>query len=403
MENGKAIVVEGSSEIVATTEASTSPAKKKRKMTNIPVLSYEESLVLANAIWEFASGQKIRRLTLFDSIGKSPDSGPSRSLVTTSSKYGLTTGGYQAEFIELTPSGAEATNPDGEAKQKLKANFQLAILSNEYFNSLYEAYKDMKLPANSVMVDFLVEKGLDKQEGKKCIELFLNNARYIGLIKLLAGSERISTLEHLLDEIPNAVSPTVPLTSQPARSITPTSSNVAASIPVNNIDNGKNNQWENSCFYITPIGSDDSEERKHSDLFLSSIVEPALEDFGLKVIRADKISNPGMITSQVIEHIHKSKLVIADLSFSNPNVYYELSFRHSFNLPTIHIIRKQDKIPFDLQDFRTIVIDTTDIYTLVPQLESYRSEISRQVRTLLEHPEMMENPLSVYLEKVKKK
>ena len=41
------------------------------------------------------------------------------------------------------------------------------------------------------------------------------------------------------------------------------------------------------CFYITPIGEDGSEYRKHSDLFLGSIVEPAIEPFKLKVIRAD--------------------------------------------------------------------------------------------------------------------
>lgn len=379
-------------------EVINSPSKRKRKTTNIPVLSYEESLLLANAIWEYASGQKIRRLTLFDSLGKSPDSGPSRTLVTTSSKYGLTTGSYQAEFIELTTAGAIATDPDGESIGKLRANFQLAITYNEYFNSLYENYKDMKLPATSVMIDFLVDKGLDKQESKKCIELFLNNARYIGLIKLLAGSERILTLEYLIDELPNDnISESTIDTHTPIT----VSSNVQTHIisPTGN----NSDPWENTCFYITPIGNDDSVERKHADLFLSSIVEPALEEFNLKVVRADKISNPGMITSQIIEHIHKSKLVIVDLSFNNPNVYYELSFRHSFNLPTIHLIRKQDKIPFDLHDFRTIIIDTTDIYTLVPQLESYRTEISRQARALLENPEIMENPISAYLQKVKKK
>lgn len=368
-------------------------AKRKRRMGNIPVLSYEESIILANAIWEHASGQKMRRLTLFDAINKSPDSGPSRSLVTTSSRYGLTSGGYQGEFIELTPSGSIATNPESDQKQKLKANFHLAISSNEYFNSLYEAYKEMKLPSNSVMVDFLMEKGLDRQESKKCIELFLINAKYLGLIKLLSGSERVLSLEHLLDEIPNNKT-----SNEHPSIISSVSTRPAISISSNSADNS----MENTCFYITPIGSDDSEERRHSDLFLSSIVEPALEDFGLKVVRADKISNPGMITSQVIEYIHKSKLVIADLSFNNPNVFYELSFRHSFNSPTIHLIRKQDKIPFDVHDFRTIVIDTTDIYTLVPQIESYRAEISRQVRALIENPEIMENPLSVYLQKIKK-
>jgi len=55
-------------------------------------------------------------------------------------------------------------------------------------------------------------------------------------------------------------------------------------------------------------------------MFLSSLIEPALSGFGLEVVRADRISQPGMITSQVLEHVLRSKVVIVDLSFHNPNV-----------------------------------------------------------------------------------
>ena len=79
-----------------------------------PTSSFQESLEIAEAIHTHAAGNKIRRLTLFDSINKSPDSGPSRMLVTNSSKYGLTMGGYQADYIELTPKGRVATDPEAE-------------------------------------------------------------------------------------------------------------------------------------------------------------------------------------------------------------------------------------------------------------------------------------------------
>ena len=46
--------------------------KRKRRVINFPTSTYEDSLEIANAIWKFASGQKIRRLTLFDNIGRSP-------------------------------------------------------------------------------------------------------------------------------------------------------------------------------------------------------------------------------------------------------------------------------------------------------------------------------------------
>jgi hypothetical protein len=69
-----------------------------------------------------------------------------------------------------------------------------------------------------------------------------------------------------------------------------------------------------------------------------------------------------MIGKQVLEHVLRSKLVIADLSFHNPNVFYELCLRHATRLPTVQLIRANERIPFDIDQYRTIKIDTGDVY-----------------------------------------
>ena len=79
-----------------------------------------------------------RRITLFDQLGKSPDSGPSRSMITASSKYGFTSGGYQAEYLELSEDGYVAFNPEESLQNRLKAKFNLIICGNEYFKAIYE-------------------------------------------------------------------------------------------------------------------------------------------------------------------------------------------------------------------------------------------------------------------------
>lgn len=371
--------------------------KRKRRVINFPTSTYEDSLEIANAIWKFASGQKIRRLTLFDNIGRSPDSSLSRSIITTSAKYKLTTGSYSAEFLELTEDGALATNPDGDITKKIEANFKLAILSNEYFAKLYENYKDMRLPITSVMSDYLAENGLNRDECDQCVEIFVLNCKYLGIIQPLAGSERIVTLEYLIENVSKE-------TKSP-KSSSAFGCTHAKYESVNQPEeiNPTEDKWERICFFIAPIGDDDSEERKHSDLFLGQFVEPVLNQFGLKVIRADQIDTAGMITSQIIEHIVKSKIVVADLSFHNPNVFYELSLRHAQNKPTIHLIRKCDKIPFDITSFRTITIDDSSIYTLLPQLESYKTQLSSQVRKILDEPGEIENPISAYFQSAKNK
>jgi hypothetical protein len=210
------------------------------------------------------------------------------------------------------------------------------------------------------------------------------NLRFVGLLRTLSGAERIIPIDMLLGDLP--ASPA----SAPS-SFTPTMAGTSA-----NIITSEHAQFESTCFYIAPIGDEGSEARRHSDLFLGSIVEPALEPFQLKVIRADAIDKPGIITRQIIDYIMRSRLVIADLSFHNPNVFYELALRHAVKLPIVQLIRTSDRVPFDVNQMRTIQIDTTDIYSLVPRIDSYRAEVSNQVRRALEADHIVDTPISTY-------
>ena len=65
-------------------------------------------------------------------------------------------------------------------------------------------------------------------------------------------------------------------------------------------------------------------------------------------------------------------------------------------LPTVHIIRSADLIPFDLKDFRTIHIDTEDKYELVAKLDTYRAEIANHVRIALSSGSEGTNPIKVF-------
>lgn len=89
------------------------------------------------------------------------------------------------------------------------------------------------------------------------------------------------------------------------------------------------------CFVICPIGKMDSDIRKRSDLTFNYIIKPVVENFGYRPIRADHINESGMITHQIIDYIIESPLVIADLTDSNPNVFYELAIRHIVEMPYI--------------------------------------------------------------------
>ena len=92
---------------------------------------------------------------------------------------------------------------------------------------------------------------------------------------------------------------------------------------------------DKSCFFIAPIGEPGTVVRRDSDQVLRHIVRPAASRAGFDAVRADEIAEPGIITSQVIERIVESPLVIADLSGHNPNVFYELAIRHVIRKPYV--------------------------------------------------------------------
>jgi hypothetical protein len=166
--------------------------------------------------------------------------------------------------------------------------------------------------------------------------------------------------------------------------------------PAANVNPAVSGDLSKTCFYITPIGEPSSEERQHADFMLEYVIKPAVEEFGLNVVRADQMGKPGMIGKQIIEQILKAKLVIADLSFHNPNVFYELCLRHTTRLPTVQIKREVDKIPFDLNQYNTISIETRNAYALLPKIQTYVSQVATHVRRALEDSDTGDNPISLY-------
>ncbi|MGF1620273.1 MAG: hypothetical protein ACFCUR_06640 [Rhodomicrobiaceae bacterium] len=115
------------------------------------------------------------------------------------------------------------------------------------------------------------------------------------------------------------------------------------------------------CFVIAPIGEEGSDIRKRSDQILNHILRPVANEHNFDVTRADEITEPGIITTQIIERIVHDPLVIADLTGRNPNVYYELAVRHASRNPVIQLIEKGETLPFDVAGTRTIVVDHKDL------------------------------------------
>jgi len=112
-------------------------------------------------------------------------------------------------------------------------------------------------------------------------------------------------------------------------------------------------QPSKTCFVVMGFGKKtDFETGRILDLDKSylNMIKPAVEAAGLKCIRADEIVHSGLIDVPMYEQLLNADVVVADLSTSNKNAFYELGVRHALR-PFTTIIVAEDGIkafPFDV-------------------------------------------------------
>jgi hypothetical protein len=106
------------------------------------------------------------------------------------------------------------------------------------------------------------------------------------------------------------------------------------------------------------------------------------------------MSDPGLITGQIIKHLVEDELVIADLTGQNPNVFYELAVRHAARKPTVQMIKRGDKLPFDVLQSRTIYVDHQDL----EDVKSAKQELGGQIKVCETSPESVDSPISTVVD-----
>lgn len=108
-----------------------------------------------------------------------------------------------------------------------------------------------------------------------------------------------------------------------------------------------------TCFVVMGFGKKtDFESGRTLDLDKTyrNIIEPAAQAARLKCIRADDIVHSGVIDVWMYEQLLDADVVIADLSTSNNNAFYELGVRHALRPHTTIIIAEDGlkRLPFDI-------------------------------------------------------
>ena len=104
---------------------------------------------------------------------------------------------------------------------------------------------------------------------------------------------------------------------------------------------------ENTVFVIMPFsGTRTASEEEWTETF-EHIFRPAIESTGF-ICRRAQVSTGSLITS-IIDDLRTSRIVLADITDQNPNVFYELGVRHALSKRTIIISQRAEDIPSDLR------------------------------------------------------
>lgn len=142
-----------------------------------------------------------------------------------------------------------------------------------------------------------------------------------------------------------------------------------------------------TCFVVMAIGEQrfDTEvispatlKDKYDNLIKEAILKVRP---GLEVVRADEVSVPGTMTTDIITRLMHSDYVVADVTYPNPNVFYELGLRHACKAGTV-IIRDRagPRVPFDIAHLRHVEYENTTagLKALAMQLTTYFDHFDRE-------------------------
>lgn len=145
------------------------------------------------------------------------------------------------------------------------------------------------------------------------------------------------------------------------------------------------------CFVAMALG------RPETDRLYDRVIVPTLDAVNLRAIRIDRIEHNDDIDNRIIQELKDCRVVIADLTFARPSVYFEAGYAQCV-IPVIYTCRKDHfdrgapdgaRVHFDLQ-MRNIIAwsqpdDSTFRLRLAKRLNYILRPVLQEERRALQH------------------
>jgi hypothetical protein len=209
-----------------------------------------------------------------------------------------------------------------------------AFRSVKDFESVEKFYGGKRIPEDEFFLNTVIrEFNIPRDRVEVFAKVFRDNLNYLRSFSgttVAASSEPVLTTQTLVQGTPVEKLPgpvIFPITKEP-----------------------RVREFLDTCFVMMPF-------RAWFDRYYQEIYIPAIREAGFEPKRADELFTTGSVVEQIWEQIEKSKLLLADLSGTNPNVFYELGLAHAARKPVVFTSAQVDDVPFDLRHLRVIIYD----------------------------------------------
>jgi len=279
--------------------------------------------------------------------------GPYRVEISSAIKYG---------FLERPENGK--VQPSALAKQILRPQqptdalegYRQAVLNAPDISEVYKHYRGENLPDDVFLQNAVVEKyKIPSEMFGEFKQVFIDA---LNTAELLAKhGDKIRVLDV-------SGEPGVDTTSQPSDRI-------------KKLGKAANVNASDTCFVMQPFAAPLGE-------YYEKIYKPAIEKAGLTPIRADAdIFGTGKIIDQVFQGLVAAKVLVAELTSRNPNVFYELGVAHALEKPVVLVSAREEDVPFDLQHIRVIYYDVNDPFWGTKLME----KVAENILSAIQNPE----------------
>ena len=312
--------------------SSKKPKSTTSKHWKFPKNTLEDAIRIPKSIEEKNAGNPMRAADLTKAVGfKRANDWRFLDLLRSANQYGLVSGSGQTALVRMEKLGQDIIMP-ASPRQRQKA--MLAAFNNvPDFKSVADFYGDKKIPEDEFFLNTLTrEFHIPRDRVEVFSQVFLSNLDY--LRAFVVPSKEISTADIAEiklggDEVEKAgVERTI--AKQP-----------------------RVREFLDTCFVMMPFG-------EWFDRYYQDIYVPAIREAGFEPIRADELFSTGSVVEQIWEQIQKAKVLLADLTGRNANVFYELGLAHAARKPVVFTAPQVEDVPFDLRHLRVIIYEVRE-------------------------------------------